>query len=459
MTEEMNEDKKQQLEHLLVKAMSNLEIQRIDERDDINLLKIPLPIDDYRSCLQERWKSYSDDVLQILRQFSPEITDEETKLNLLGFIRQEFAPFIRDDRILTASSSLVSGPSGGYFLTRLLEQLLKIAIGRGTKKAVSAFIRSSEETRCTYQVIALLEGLELKEDVQPYKGIRLCSNSESEFVRYLCHSNLNNLRGKTLLIIDCSKSPLFSKPPPPKASQEHPKKMGAKWWEGVIFRFDVNTENPPKINGIDFDETLCCRALSLACNSPIKIGLKRRFLAEDELFNLSEASSVLTWNNGESSHSTKAGKAEINKAKDLYEGLVSLDSKTQDKLQIPIDRWIKSKATRDPVDKMIDLGIAFESIYLSDIDDATQQLTFQLRLHAALHLGKNKDDRKLIMKEFQKIYKWRSLAVHKGRLPKKVKNEEVSDFLAKAQDLCRDSILKIIEDKEFPDWGRLILGE
>ena len=106
---------------------------------------------------------------------------------------------------------------------------------------------------------------------------------------------------------------------------------------------------------------------------------------------------------------------------------------------------------------MIDLGIAFESIYLSDDDRSA--LAFRLRLHAALYLRKNKGDRKLLMKEFQKIYKWRSSAVHTGRLPKKTKNEEVADFLAIAQDLCRDSILKIIENGEFPDWNKLILGE
>lgn len=108
---------------------------------------------------------------------------------------------------------------------------------------------------------------------------------------------------------------------------------------------------------------------------------------------------------------------------------------------------------------MIDLGIAFESIYLSDIEDPRQELRFRLRLHAALYLGKDKDDRERLMKEVKDIYDWRSSAVHKGRLPKKTKNKEITDFLADAQDLCRDSILKIIEDKEFPDWNQLILGE
>ena len=135
----MNEARKQQLEDLLDKAMSSLEIQFIDQRVDNNSSTILLPIDQYKRCLQERWTSYSDHVLPIVRRFSPEIIDEETKQDLLQFIRQEFAPFIRDDRILTASSKLVSNPRGGFPLTRLLEQLLNIAIVRGVKAGSFGF--------------------------------------------------------------------------------------------------------------------------------------------------------------------------------------------------------------------------------------------------------------------------------------------------------------------------------
>ena len=67
---------------------------------------------------------------------------------------------------------------------------------------------------------------------------------------------------------------------------------------------------------------------------------------------------------------------------------------------------------------MIDLGIAFEALYLSDIGETTE-LSFRLRLHAALHLREDKADRKALMKEFQEIYKWRSTVVHTGALPKK----------------------------------------
>ena len=74
------------------------------------------------------------------------------------------------------------------------------------------------------------------------------------------------------------------------------------------------------------------------------------------------------------------------------------------------------------------------------------------------------------MKEFREIYEWRSSAVHNGKIPKKeigtkskkkkipYTEEEVAAFVKRAQDLCRESILQIINEEELPDWSRLILG-
>ena len=134
-------------------------------------------------------------------------------------------------------------------------------------------------------------------------------------------------------------------------------------------------------------------------------------------------------------------------------------------MRIPIDRWVRSKTDKDPVDKIIDLGIAFEAFYLSDIESPTE-LSFRLRLHAASYLGKDKENRKALMKEFQDIYSWRSLAVHTGELPtkksgkkrKSFTEEEVKQFIESAQDLCHQSIMKVLEDGRFPEWNDLILG-
>lgn len=159
--------------------------------------------------------------------------------------------------------------------------------------------------------------------------------------------------------------------------------------------------------------------------------------------------------------SNRISETQIPKIKRLYEVLVKLNPKSREKLQIAIDSWIKSKAGDNPEDKIIDLGIAFEAFYLSE--GTKDQLTLQFRLRAAWHLGEDKEQRKRLMKEFQAIYDWRSTVVHTGKLPNKTRRtpftpEEVRAFIKKAQDLCRESILKILESGEFPDWNDLILG-
>ena len=59
---------------------------------------------------------------------------------------------------------------------------------------------------------------------------------------------------------------------------------------------------------------------------------------------------------------------------------------------IAVKRWIKSKTSQEDVDRMIDLGIALESLYLPT--GTREQLTYQFRLRASKYLGENKEDRK-----------------------------------------------------------------
>ena len=149
---------------------------------------------------------------------------------------------------------------------------------------------------------------------------------------------------------------------------------------------------------------------------------------------------------------------QINEAKCLYK-ILDRKSDIREKLRIPIDRWIQSKVGRDPVDQMIDLGIALEALC---VPDGGGDLTYKFSIRAARHLGKNKEDRDKLLTKFKQIYNCRSSAVHSGQLEETVKFGKrripVSDFIEKAQDLCRKSIKKILEDGEFPDWDSLILG-
>ena len=160
---------------MLREAMIGLEIRaRSGDRSS------SLPMDVYRAYLQQRRKSYWAD-------FNPYIVNEAIKSKLLDFIRVEFAQFIREDRILSASFFLLGGPTNGFPLESLLEQLLKITIVRGIEGAVSAFDRCTKETHGSVQYMALLEGITLETEIQVFEGIRLVPlpSSTSELPRYL----------------------------------------------------------------------------------------------------------------------------------------------------------------------------------------------------------------------------------------------------------------------------------
>lgn len=376
----------------------------------------------------------------------------------LDFIRVEFAPSIHEDRIQSASFYIKGGCYSGYPLDAVLEQLLKITITRGIEAAVAAFDKCTQNTSGVFQYMALLHGIKVDTEIQIFEGIKLVplSNSSSDLPNYLPPqregSDLSvGYLGKTLLIIDASISPIFHRPYSDRSQDP--------------FQVEVNGKKFMDSDRDNFYNTFC-QALSLACNIGVEIPVKWQFLAEDELFSLNFRGVTGSTHRIDvapfPSH-TKVTETEINEAKRLYNILTNFNRKTLEKLQIPIDRWIKSKTSQTAVDKIIDLGIALEALYLSETD-YNREIRFRFSLHAAWHLGKDKEHRKALMKEFKAIYDWRSTVVHTGKLPNKTKRtpftpDEVTEFITKAQDLCRDSILKILEDGKHPDWNDLILGE
>ena len=464
---EMTEERKQVLTQLLNEALANLEIRH----RSANRHQLPpiINVNEYKTILHQYWISHSINYLSPVTRYEPYIVNVSTKSKLLDFIREEFAPFIHEDQIQSASFFIYGGgPDPGYPLDYLLKQLMKIAIAFEVEKAISDVDRCTGNTSGSFQYIALFEGIGVEEEIQVFEGMRIVrlSNSPSEFPHYLL-SDLSTLgmsvdfREGTLLVINASVSPIFCKPFPEIFQEEF-------HIDHLPFRVEVTGGKFSNFKVHDFYEKFC-QALSLVCNSAVRIRFQWRFLEEYELFNLNTIPvGGTSWRTDVDrfGSSAAAGKTQIDEAKCLYQNLVKLDSSVREKLQIPIDRWIKSKTSQTEVDKMIDLGIALEALYLSE-SDYNREIRHRFSLHAAWHLGEKKEQRKALMKDFKAIYDWRSTVVHSGKLPEKGRGkkkkpyppEEVEKFITNAQDLCRDSILKILENGKFPDWNDLILGE
>ncbi|MCG9129879.1 hypothetical protein JT359_20000, partial [Candidatus Poribacteria bacterium] len=456
-----------------------------------------IPIDVYRNYLQERWRHYGVDYLSFSfsTRFWIVIVGEnaETKpynlfnenTKLINFIEEELDTFMDKDDIPTGSYIVEGGFTDGYRLFcpifqrnqshDILERLLEIAIVRGIEEAVFAFDRSccSEGVHGSFQYVALVDGMKIETEIQIFEGVRLIplpslktKGVTVDIVRYLPGFPFNAFRrqadsffGKTLLVIDQPGFSIFHKPP------------------GKHFEFGTQVADLPfqvKKHEVKLPNRKVITAfiksffqgLSLACNSPIQIYHLGWFLAEDKSLHAHNgviSSRTPFWDRRPFVSSVKVGQSEIEKAKCMYEILTKLDSKSQGKLQIAINRWIKSKTSQSNQDRIIDLAIALEALYLPDMGEST----FKLGVRAAWYLGENKEDRKKLLAEFKELYKCRSAVVHGGELKKNVTIEgetiSISDFTAQSQNRCRESIEKIIqhcsEEGKFPKndyWDNLI---
>ena len=490
----MTEDRKQELTQLLQETMKGLQIR-------FEYGSSPIPIDVYRRYLQERRSFYGVDYLSFTfdTRFTLFIVEEDSDLKpfykidsnskLLKFIVEELAPFIRKDSIpsiSTGSYIVESGFADGsqIFCLRggisqqhhILDRLLHIALVRGVEEAVLAFDRSCcpEGVHGFFQQVSLVDGMRIETEIQIFEGAKLVplpslntTRTTDEVLRYLPGFPFNafvdqadSFFGKTLLIIEQPGFSIFHEPP------QQIFKQGTQVSDlpFQVEEHDVKFRNRKEINA--FIKSFF-QVLSLVCNSSVYIHHLGWFLAADKSVQ-GRGGAIRTrdpfWERRPFVDSTKVEQTEIDKAKRYYKILDTPNSSIAERLQIPISRWIKSKTEDNPVDKMIDLGIALEALYLSE--GTKEQLTLQFRLRAAWHLAKDKEQRKALMKEFKAIYDWRSTVVHTGTLPKKgsgkkkkpYTQEEVREFITRAQDLCRDSIMKILEDGKFPDWNNLILG-
>ena len=125
------------------------------------------------------------------------------------------------------------------------------------------------------------------------------------------------------------------------------------------------------------------------------------------------------------------------------------------KLRIAVERWKRSMRPNSAVvDRLIELRIALEALYLKDFtSENSQEMRFRLALIGAWHLGETFARRQQIRKVLRDAYDKASGAVHTGEAP-----VGAISVLKEAQKLCREGILKLLREGPPADWGNLILG-
>ena len=125
---------------------------------------------------------------------------------------------------------------------------------------------------------------------------------------------------------------------------------------------------------------------------------------------------------------------------------------SEQRFQIAVTRWAQA-ATPGVLnaDRVVDLRIALEALYL---DSSEAELGFRLSVTGARHLGKSLEDRKEIRRSLADFYRLASRVIHGATLAKDA-NVLLVD---RAATLCRDGILKIVEERSQLDWTELLLS-
>ena len=401
----------------------------------------------YRQKLQRNWGFHWPDLdLDHSSYYRPTIANGETRELLLDTVKEALNQFVRDDRVQTAAIVLVGGYGTGFTLDDVVDRLVEVAIGRGTRKAAYAFLQGIHGSPITYRQMALLAGAQLEANTPVRDGIRMVKlpNSTSDVPSYFpSRSPLrsSDILGRTLLVIDHTVKAMFADPELQKPYDE------------LFQRQQVCSELP------DFDVHQFCEALSLASDGPIACVAEWIHVDPDAVFNprWPNTGNIALYPLAPRPRSlVMATKLRVKDAVGIYGTRKTLSTGPNLDYEVPIQRWIRSKSDQLLTDKFIDLRIALESLYLKDfLDEYSQEMRFRLPLFGAWHLGSDFNERRWIRKRLRDAYDRASGAVHGGAVDGVAENQEL---LSDAQDLCRRGILKLLSEGEPDDWGDVALG-
>ena len=156
--------------------------------------------------------------------------------------------------------------------------------------------------------------------------------------------------------------------------------------DDLPFPVKVHKVKFPNMAEVHTFRELFCQALSLVKDIPIQIIDGRlTFYEPDKSFNPYNATIHMLNHSNTFGGFAEVVEDDIEKAKCLYD-ILTQNPDLREKLRIPIDRWIKSKKPESSVppdehiDKIIDLGIAFEALYAPDSSSGRLDLNFRFVL-------------------------------------------------------------------------------
>ena len=90
----------------------------------------------------------------------------------LDLIRNELEPYIKDDRIHSATRVITGGHGRGSPVKDILTNVLRRAIVDGPDAAAQAFAECVTGSSCTYYVYSVLTGIQVSQEVEIFQQIK-----------------------------------------------------------------------------------------------------------------------------------------------------------------------------------------------------------------------------------------------------------------------------------------------
>ncbi len=336
----------------------------------------------------------------------------------------------------------VSGGSAVITVADLADSVIRAAAIRGPDHAATTVGRWASAERISYKLYALLTGLSVNEMLGDKDRFRfdMLPRSPDPFVFLPFGSEWSvahdSVRGNLRVAIACEAGPAFF----PPSRRDVALGVGRTWAQGPLPDDFVND---------------LCKALSLVCNGHVDWVMQWTDCAEVEPFGLSLGSGYGYRSRVSHAESVTMAQSDLDRALELLPRLSQLRGNRRTRgVTLAIDRWVRSKGPRELADRLIDLRIALEALFLGGGDKG--EIRFRLATRGAWYLGSDPQERTRIARELRSAYDTASKVIHAGSV---AQDSEDWSVLRSAQDLCRKAILRMMDESGGPlDWGDIIMG-
>ena len=333
--------------------------------------------------------------------------------------------------------------------------LIRAAAVLGPGRAAGLVGQWAEGKPRNYKIMTVLAGALTEDAIKLDEGLRayrlpVSSNDLPSSTPRL--RRVERILGRTLLEVDVSTSPALFVPPGDDA--------------------EILLETRTALDGTSFDMFLL--ALSLICNRKVDVashwndhGDAESFAATGQSGSWTEPEMTLELLGKGFTHTPSTGLTELFSftppPPNLFEsGLrrawnlrteLQRRMESESRFRVAVTRW--SKAASPGVmnaDRLIDLRVALEALYL---DSGGGESKFRLSVTGARHLATGLDDRRAVRKALSGFYDLASKVIHGTALDR---DKEDLPLVERVMTLCRDGILKVVEERNQPVWTDLLLS-